>query len=80
MSLLTECFSMNSLISMRTKWSSLSNKKPARALQSSVLPTPVGPKNRKEPVGLEGSLKPARLRRIALETATIASSWPTTRA
>ena len=80
MSLLTECFSMNSLISMRTKWSSLSNKNPASALQSSVLPTPVGPKNRKDPVGLDGSLSPARLRRMALETATMASSCPTTRA
>ena len=74
MSLLTECFSMNSLISMRTKWSSLSNKNPASALQSSVFPTPVGPKNRNEPVGREGSLNPARLRRMALDTATMASS------
>ena len=32
-----------------------------------------------EPVGRFGSLMPARARRIDLETATIASSWPITR-
>jgi hypothetical protein len=32
-----------------------------------------------EPVGRFGSLMPARARRIALETATIASFWPITR-
>ena len=75
----TECFSMNSLMSSRIKCSSLSNKKPAKALHSSVLPTPVGPKNKNDPVGRFGSDKPERERRIALATAAIASSWPTTR-
>mmetsp|Transcript_36630 Transcript_36630/g.85069 ORF Transcript_36630/g.85069 Transcript_36630/m.85069 type:complete len:265 (-) Transcript_36630:257-1051(-) len=70
---------MNSLMSMRTIWSSLSNRKPARALHSSVLPTPVGPRNRKLPSGRFGSDRPARERRIASLTAWMASSWPTTR-
>ncbi|MNZ89001.1 hypothetical protein D3C78_1079040 [compost metagenome] len=70
---------MNSLMSTRTRWSSLSNKKPASALHSSVLPTPVGPRNRKEPVGRLGSDRPERERRMAFATAAIASSWPTTR-
>ena len=70
---------MNSDISIRTMASSLSNRKSARALHSSVLPTPVGPRNRKEPLGRLGSDRPARDRRTALETATTASSWPTTR-
>src|SRR3990167_6923084 len=79
MSRATECFSMNSLMSTRIRWSSLSNKKPASALHSSVLPTPVGPRNRKLPVGRFGSLRPERERRMALATAPMASSWPTTR-
>ena len=37
-------------------------------LASSVLPTPVGPRNRKEPIGLVGSLMPALERRIASVT------------
>ena len=36
---------------------------------SSVLPTPVGPRNRNEPIGRLGSESPARERRIALATA-----------
>ena len=79
MSRATECFSMNSLMSMRMRWSSLSNKNPASALHSSVLPTPVGPRNKKEPVGLCGSDRPERERRMAWETAAMASSCPTTR-
>ena len=51
----------------------------ARALQSSVLPTPVGPKKMNEPMGFFGSLSPTLPRRIALETASTASSWPTMR-
>ncbi len=51
----------------------------ARALVSSVLPTPVGPRNRNEPIGRLGSCRPARARRTASDTATSASSWPTTR-
>ena len=41
----------------------------ASALHSSVLPTPVGPRNRNEPFGRFGSDRPARERRIASETA-----------
>ena len=52
----------------------------ASARASSVLPTPVGPRKRKLPIGRSGSLSPARERRRALETAATASSWPTTRA
>ena len=66
-------------MSIRTIASSLSNRKFASALHSSVLPTPVGPKNKKEPIGRFGSDKPARLRRIAFETASTASFWPITR-
>ena len=64
---------------MRTIASSLSNKNLAKVLQSSVLPTPVGPRNKKEPIGRLGSERPARLRRIAFATASTASSWPITR-
>ena len=63
----TECFSMNSDMSMRTIDSSVSNRNSASALQSSVLPTPVGPRNRNEPFGRRGSASPARERRIAFD-------------
>ena len=46
---------------------------------SSVLPTPVGPRNRKLPMGRFGFAMPARERRIASETFCTASSWPMTR-
>ncbi len=65
---------MNSDMSMRTMASSVSNRKLASDLHSSVLPTPVGPRNRKEPLGRLGSAKPARERRTALATAVTASS------
>src|ERR1051326_1798800 len=51
---------MNSLISMRTMAVSSSNRNSASALVSSVLPTPVGPRNRNEPIGRLGSCKTAR--------------------
>ena len=70
---------MYSDMSMRIIACSLSNRNSASALVSSVLPTPVGPRNRNEPIGRFGSCRPARARRIALETATTASSWPITR-
>ena len=70
---------MNSDMSMRTIASSVSNRKFASALVSSVLPTPVGPRNRKEPFGRFGSDRPARERRMASDTTRTASSWPTTR-
>ena len=69
MSRATECFSMYSDMSMRTIALSSSNRKDASALVSSVLPTPVGPKNMNEPIGRFGSCRPARARRTAVETA-----------
>ena len=45
----------------------------ARDFASSVLPTPVGPKNIKLPIGLLGSLRPARARLTALEIDLTAS-------
>ena len=51
----------------------------ASARASSVLPTPVGPMKRNVPIGRFGSWSPARERRSAFDTASTASSWPTTR-
>ncbi len=51
----------------------------ASARASSVLPTPVGPRKRKVPIGRSGSCRPARERRSALATASTASCWPITR-
>mmetsp|Transcript_6428 Transcript_6428/g.16336 ORF Transcript_6428/g.16336 Transcript_6428/m.16336 type:complete len:241 (-) Transcript_6428:1443-2165(-) len=76
---LTVCFSMYSLMSILTMASSLLKRKLASVLASSVLPTPVGPKNMKEAVGRLGSARPALLRMMASATAVTASSCPTTR-
>src|SRR5437660_996109 len=46
---------------------------------TSVFPTPVGPRNRKEPIGRLGFLRPARERRMARARALIAFSWEMTR-
>src|SRR3977135_2826263 len=70
---------MYSDMSMRIIASCESNMNSASARASSVFPTPVGPKNRKVPIGRSGSCRPARERRSAVATASIASSWPTTR-
>ena len=70
---------MYSDMSMRTMARSLSNRYSASAFASSVLPTPVGPRNKNEPMGRFGSDSPARLRRMAPATEDTASSWPTTR-
>ena len=70
---------MYSDMSMRTIAVSSSNRNAASALVSSVLPTPVGPRNMNEPIGRFGSCSPARARRTAVATAVTASSWPTTR-
>ena len=70
---------MNSLISIRTIADSSSNITSANALHNSVLPTPVGPRNRNEPIGRLGSCNPLRLRRTASATACTASSCPITR-
>ena len=50
---------MYSLISILINDSSLLNKYLAKTLHNCVLPTPVGPRNIKEPTGLFGSFKPA---------------------
>src|SRR5207248_69345 len=55
------------------------NRNSASVRASSVFPTPDGPRKMNDPVGRFGSLMPARARRIDLETAMIASSWPITR-
>ena len=49
---------MYSLMSMRTMARSSSNRKSASVRASSVLPTPVGPRNRNEPIGWWGSDRP----------------------
>ena len=63
---------MYSLMSMRIMAFSSSNRNSASARDNSVLPTPVGPRKMKEPIGRFSSCNPARARRTALETATIA--------
>ena len=50
----------------------------ASCLASSVLPTPVGPVNRKQPAGRSGWPSPARERLIACATRCTASCWPNT--
>ena len=74
----TECFSIYSDMSTRIMASSLPNNASASALESSVFPTPVGPRNRKEPIGRFGSLSPTLPRFTARVTALTASSWPIT--
>ena len=64
---------------MRTIASSSPNRNSASVRASSVLPTPDGPRKMNEPVGRFGSLRPARERRIAFETTSIAGCWPMTR-
>ena len=73
------CFSMNSLMSRRVSDCSSSKRNSASAFASSVLPTPLGPRNRNDPMGLPGSRRPTRPRRTARDTARTASSCPTTR-
>mmetsp|Transcript_3085 Transcript_3085/g.8868 ORF Transcript_3085/g.8868 Transcript_3085/m.8868 type:complete len:554 (-) Transcript_3085:1034-2695(-) len=70
---------MYSDMSIRTIASSESKSASATAFASSVLPTPVGPRNMSDAVGLSGSLSPARERWIASATASTASSCPATR-
>ena len=70
----TENLSMYSLISILTIWFSLAKSCSAKDLASSVLPTPVGPKNMKDPIGLFSFLMPALCLMIASLTNSIASS------
>src|SRR5215469_3103177 len=58
---------MNSDISKRTSDFSDPNKNSASRRATSVLPTPVGPRKKKQPTGRIGDLRPARLRRMARE-------------
>ena len=74
----TEYFSIYSDISSLTILLSSSKRLSANALASSVLPTPVGPKNKNEPIGFVGSLIPAFDLIIASVTLVTPSSWPTT--
>ncbi len=50
----------------------------ANCRATSVLPTPVGPAKRNEPTGLSGALSPARDSLIAVDSDSMASSWPNT--
>ena len=77
--MLTACFSMYSDMSRRIMASASPYTASASARQSSVLPTPVGPKNKKLPMGLLGSDSPTLPRRMARATADTASLWPMTR-
>src|SRR3954463_10379563 len=65
MSLETECGSMNSDISKRISDFSVPNRNCASVRAISVLPTPVGPRKRNEPIGRPGERRPARERRAA---------------
>mmetsp|Transcript_34891 Transcript_34891/g.108534 ORF Transcript_34891/g.108534 Transcript_34891/m.108534 type:complete len:228 (+) Transcript_34891:1135-1818(+) len=78
MSLETACFSMYSDMSRRIILESLSKSSVAKAFANSVLPTPVGPGKRKEPIGRLRLFRPAALTSTALATASAASSWPST--
>ena len=69
---------MYSDISTLIRELSVPNMASASAFESSVFPTPVGPKNKKEPMGRFGSFKPILPLRMAFDTAVTASSWPTT--
>mmetsp|Transcript_44189 Transcript_44189/g.70995 ORF Transcript_44189/g.70995 Transcript_44189/m.70995 type:complete len:238 (+) Transcript_44189:485-1198(+) len=75
----TECCSMYSDMSIRIISFSLSKSSSARVFANSVFPTPVGPRNKKEPVGRLELANPARDLNIASDTASTASSCPTTR-
>ena len=72
MSFETECSSMVSLMSKRSRLDSEPNRNSASALASSVLPVPVGPAKRSTAVGLLGSFMPERATRTASATALIA--------
>ena len=50
----------------------------ANCLANSVFPTPVGPTNKNEPIGLSGSWSPALESFMALATCLTAESWPNT--
>ena len=70
----TACFSIYSLISILIICFSESKSDEASDFANSVLPTPVGPKNKKLPIGLFGSLIPARALTTASDTKSTALS------
>ena len=67
---------MNSLMSKRVIASLLQNRKSASTLAVSVLPTPVGPRKRKEPMG-RFEAKPALLRWMTSAMVSSTARWPT---
>src|SRR5699024_12414463 len=69
-----ECFSIYSLISSLIMDSLVPNNSSASAFVNSVLPTPVGPTNKNEPIGRYLDLSPARLLLTAFATLSTASS------
>src|SRR5713101_2072268 len=70
---------MYSLMSSWISESSSPNRNSASVLDSSVLPTPDGPAKMNDPPGRLGSFSPARVRRIACDSALTASFCPMTR-
>ena len=70
---------MYSDISIRTIFFSESKSASLNALASSVLPTPVGPRNMNEPIGLFSSFSPALALSTDSATALTPSSCPITR-
>eukprot|EP00732_Lithocolla_globosa_P002473 Lithocolla_globosa_v1_NODE_1634_length_2432_cov_41.369794.p3 type:complete len:208 gc:universal NODE_1634_length_2432_cov_41.369794:1656-1033(-) len=70
---------MYSVMSILTMFRSESNKNSASVLHNSVLPTPVGPRKKKEAMGRESVFSPALVNRMASHTAFTASICPTTR-
>ena len=69
---------MYSLISTLIIESVESNMNCASCFASSVFPTPVGPRNMNEPIGLFGSFSPTLFLCIAFTTLSMASSCPMT--
>ena len=65
-------------MSILIKESSESNNSRASTFANCVLPTPVWPKNIKDPIGLFGSFNPTLFRCIAFTTFVTAISCPTT--
>ena len=65
-------------MSILIKAFSLSKSWEAKALDNSVFPTPVGPKNKKLAIGLLGSLSPVLDLCIAEDIDWTALSWPIT--
>ena len=77
MSRLTLCFSRYSLMSRRIRLPWPGQSCSARAFARLVLPTPLGPQNKKLPRGRSPPGK-AHLRTMARATCSTASRWPNT--